>query len=69
MCYTIVTKREREEIKMIRLTEEQKDAWRIISLLMDEWSEDNTDPELADYACRTWSLMYKIFSTKLEKSY
>lgn len=54
---------------MIRLTEEQKDAWRIISLLMDEWSEDDTDPELADYACKTWALMYKIFSKKLEKSY
>lgn len=54
---------------MIRLTEEQKDAWRIISLLMDEWSEDDTDSELADYACKTWALMYKIFSTKLEKSY
>lgn len=54
---------------MIRLTKEQKEAWETVSSLMDEWSEDDTDPELADYACRTWALMYKIFSTKLEKSY
>lgn len=54
---------------MIKLTEEEKDAWRIVTGLLDEWSDDDSDPELNDYACRAWGLMSQIFSKKLDKEY
>lgn len=53
--------------KKIKLTREEQEAYAIITGLMDEWSDDDIDPELTEWALEVWRYMHMIFSRKLDK--
>ena len=53
--------------KKIKLTREEQKAYAIITGLMDEWSDEDTDPELAEWSLEVWRYMYMIFSKKIDK--